>query len=638
MTKIATLLSAFLFSFLANAQPPVIRSFSPMAAPAGAPVTIKGSRFKTDAAANTVYFGTVKATVTAATDSSLVAIVPAGSIYMPIMVQVDTFTAFSMLPFITSYGSNLQLRNNSFDDLKKIASARIPCFADFDNDGRVDMAAVAPNNKFVAYRNIDSAGFASLQAGTTYAAPVNTLHIMAADFDGDGKLDVAMAGVSSAVIPVYRNTSSNGNISFDAPVYYLLSGDNYPRTVEANDMNGDGKADLVISFDHQGTCFSVARSTSSPGNISFAARLNFAFGSVPGGSGNVGDGNKIYVADIDGDGKPDVTSLSRFFPPFLIYRNTSTAGNISFAPKVSITSNRNTTIGNGQYDMKLADINGDNRLDIVYASTDSSYVSIYLNNSSPANILFASKLNIPGPYYPACVGTNDINGDGKVDIVVIGYDSVYVFENNSTTGGVALQPMRAYPGDDFTFEIALPDIDNDGKADIVFSGYDPNDNKTSAWLLQNRMDEARPLALCSGSDSIVIEPGIRGNHYQWQIDTGSGFVNITDDSVYHGTAAASLVLYHPPSSWSGFRFRCIADDVNGPEQYLQFRSIWTGTSGSTWENPLNWTCGRIPDTNTEVIIKNSNVTVNSNVQVKSVYVSPGAGITVRPGFSIQVSR
>jgi hypothetical protein len=632
-----------LFSFLliigfTQAQPPVINSFSPSAAPVGAQVTIQGNHFDINTDSNIVYFGTVRALVNNATNNTLTVTVPAGSSYSFITVKVDTLTAFSRQPFTTSYGSNLQLRSNSFGAPLVIAAARYPCYGDFDNDGRIDMAAIT--NQLAFFKNTDSAGYPNFQLAAQYATTTSPFSIITADFNADGKLDIAVGGTSSASVWLYSNTSSNGNISFASPVYYLLFSDYFPYTLDANDIDGDGKTDLIISYAHQGTCFSVARNTGTGGTISFAARVNFAFGTVPGGSGNVGDANKIYVADIDGDGKPDVTSLSRFFPPFLIYRNTSSPGTVSFAAKVSITSNRDNTVGNGSFDMKLADIDGDNKPEIIYASSDSMLLSVYKNNSTPGNIAYSSKINFYGPYSPVYVAVNDINGDGKTDVALLtAWDSVYVFENKSQPGAVSFLPKRPYLGSYPSQQINLADLDADGKTDIIVSGTDVNNNnRNKTALLKNVIDETAPLALCPVTDSIILEPGISGTAYQWQVDTGTGFTNLIDDANHSGTASSLLILRNPPSSWTGYQYRCVVDGTNDAAQYLRFTAYWMGSFNYLWENPLNWKCGQLPDENCDVVVNYGVLTLNSNQQVRSITVKPGAIFIVSFDMSLTVSH
>src|SRR4029079_3481502 len=83
--------------------PPIITSFSPMSGPIGTTVTISGSHFDPVPSNNIVYFGAVKATISASTDSSLVVTVPMGTTYEPITVMTKTLVAYSNKPFNVTF-------------------------------------------------------------------------------------------------------------------------------------------------------------------------------------------------------------------------------------------------------------------------------------------------------------------------------------------------------------------------------------------------------------------------------------------------------------------------------------------------------------------------------------------------------
>ncbi|MBL0358746.1 MAG: VCBS repeat-containing protein [Chitinophagaceae bacterium] len=638
-------IAAVMFSFvsmIAFSQVPTISSFSPAAGPVGSSVIISGTNYNTTPSANTVYFGAVKAIVTAASTTSITATVPAGSTYLPVSVKVDSLTAFSQQPFVTTFGTGIAIRSNSFAENFTIADARLPCFGDFDNDGLVDMACIINSNRISIFKNNGTPGQFVFGTGIPYATITTPVQIVAVDFNADGKLDLAVVGTGAAVVSIYKNNSGNGSVLFENQLFYPIgSSGNEPYSIDVNDIDGDGKTDLIIGSSHSGTCFSIARNTGTGGNISFAARINFAYGSVPGGSGNVGDACKIYVADIDGDGKPDVTSLSRFFPPFLIYRNTSTPGSVSFAAKVSITSQRNTTIGNGSFDMKLGDLDGDGKPEIMYVSSDSSLLSVYRNTSVAGNISFTSKINIDGPYAPVFVAVNDMNGDGKADIAVLAtYDSVFVYKNNSLPGTVITQPKIGYRTGSAKQAVALADLDADGKADFIVSGINVNSgNSNKTMVLRNIIGDTAPVSLCTSTDSMLLQADVEGLIYQWQLNTGNGFVNIADDSNYTGTASSSFVIKNIPSAWYGYQYRCVVDGVNGSVQFLTFTATWTGSFNNAWENTANWLCGQLPDDNTDVVINSPGfVIINSNVTVRSIKVKPGASVRVNAGYQLYVTH
>src|SRR5712691_1389512 len=73
----------------------VITRFSPIAAPAGASVAISGTNFSATPAGNIVYFGAVRAQMTAASVTNLTVTVPAGAVYGPITATVNGRTAYA---------------------------------------------------------------------------------------------------------------------------------------------------------------------------------------------------------------------------------------------------------------------------------------------------------------------------------------------------------------------------------------------------------------------------------------------------------------------------------------------------------------------------------------------------------------
>ena len=67
-------------------------------------------------------------------------------------------------------------------------------------------------------------------------------------------------------------------------------------------------------------------------------------------------------------------------------------------------------------------------------------------------------------------------------------------------------------------------------------------------------------------------------------------------------------------------------------------NIWTGLVNSFWEIAGNWSCGRVPDIETDVIINSGTVTINSAAFCRRITAGPNANITVTPGFSLTVAN
>jgi Leucine-rich repeat (LRR) protein len=146
------------------------------------------------------------------------------------------------------------------------------------------------------------------------------------------------------------------------------------------------------------------------------------------------------------------------------------------------------------------------------------------------------------------------------------------------------------------------------------------------------------VQLCPPISSTSIISDSVGAGYQWQVNTGSGFNNISNGNNYEGSTTNTLNLINISSLWYGYQYQCIVSGNNGAVYTLQFADTWTGAVDSSWEKPANWSCGSVPDANTDVIINNGTIVLNSNTTVRSLLVNPDASFTIAPGFNLIVTH
>ena len=140
---------------------PIISSFTPMSGPSGTAVTITGTGFSTTASDNIVYFGAVRANVSAATTNTLSVTVPPGASQLPVSVTVNRLTGYSTGIFSVTFPGADNLSVGAFDskiDSPTVLMQRGLAIADYDGDGKPDMATVSNTNvpsSFVAiHRNL----------------------------------------------------------------------------------------------------------------------------------------------------------------------------------------------------------------------------------------------------------------------------------------------------------------------------------------------------------------------------------------------------------------------------------------------------------------------------------------------------
>jgi large repetitive protein len=507
-----------------RAQIPTIGSFTPTSGPVGSSVTLSGNNFSPTAANNIVYFGKVQANVSAATATSLTVAVPAGTTFDPISVTANGLTAYSARPFAVTFanGVGANFGSNALALPQSLVNAHRHCVADLDNDGRLDLAVAANTNRLSLFRNMGGPAEYVLSAGPTYLTNNTIDHIIAADFTGDGKLDLALAFRTVSGVYIYQNSSTVGNLSFEAPVFYATASDNTFH-LGAADIDGNGKTDLVIAYASSGRAFTTALNTGNSGTVSFGPPIHVSFGA------NVSNFNKVYLSDMDGDNKTDVVVLSTYFPAIYFYRNTSGPGTASFAARVSVPVLRPGVITDPSFhELQLGDMDGDNKADMAYVSRDSAFVSLYRNISTVGNIAFATKVNVPTPMPPHQLVMQDFDGDAKADLASWSpFDSVAVFKNNSTPGTLALAAPRYFLGKyGLAFALGAADMDGDGKADLLLSGTNIG-NTNSTLILRNQVNgpvinSFTPVT--AGKDTVVIIRGAR-------------FANAT--AVYFGDSAAT---------------------------------------------------------------------------------------------------
>ena len=177
----------------------------------------------------------------------------------------------------------------------------------------------------------------------------------------------------------------------------------------------------------------------------------------------------------------------------------------------------------------------------------------------------------------------------------------------------------------------------------TFASLSYHGRKDTVYFFVSLPDESGIYACPGGNTIFKSDIGIVGDSYQWQVDMGSGFENISNNSIYFGATSNILILSNPPTSWYGYKYRCIVTSgsivSSSKTSVLYFAMQWIGATNTAWENPENWNCNSLPDENVEVTIPKglpNNPVISSNPSVKSLKLSQGANLKVSSGFNLQI--
>jgi hypothetical protein len=147
--------------------------------------------------------------------------------------------------------------------------------------------------------------------------------------------------------------------------------------------------------------------------------------------------------------------------------------------------------------------------------------------------------------------------------------------------------------------------------------------------------------VCPGA-SLVFDSKMQGASYQWQVNTGSGFTDISESALYNGVQTAVLSVVNPPLEMYGYQFRCVVNGVEiGPVFTIRFRVNWEGALSNSWSDPANWSCNIVPSDKTDVLIlagKPNYPQISANTSVASMTLVPGSSVMVNPGVVLTIVR
>jgi len=510
--------------------------------------------------------------------------------------------------------------------------------ADFDLDNDIDIIASSTgDNKIYLFENTDGNGSFALNQEVSYLVE-NVKGLNIGDYDNDGDIDISAASTHDDKIIWFENGKSNyivhtlnnnhiitsittcdinndgfedifysshdgiyqvinfGSGVFSDEVTIYEDGHNY-NNIHLVDLDNDGNKDLYAT-DWLGD--EVIWFKNTDGNGSFGPVIFIDY------YGNCDAPWGEYPEDYDNDGDLDLLVSMVSEAKFYIYENDG-SGNFT---KTQIIENINSSA------YLSSDINQDGNIDIVIAANDNIY--LYKNDGSGSFLAPTVVYSNLDPYtinaddlnndnYDEIIyntpgwlennqdetfqlheieqwggstdfATGDMDNDTDIDIVTAcrTQECVYFCENINTGDTIiASLPINVKGGN--PEHVALADLTNDGYLDIVIGSW-PAEGVFIAQNYQYQiLNQPFDQYACEGEKAYfsVLSTGVVD--YQWQVQSGSGFTNITNNEIYSGAQKAQLIISEVTNDMFELEYRCKVYDKKGELKITEIAGLYPYT-------------------------------------------------------------
>ena len=404
--------------------------------------------------------------------------------------------------------------------------------ADFNGDGKMDLVSVAS-----AYGEIEvllNNGNGTFTPGATLQVyPDYPSFVTTADVNGDGHVDIISGNYNNHSVTVFTN---DGSGNFALAMTLLLSG--APTCVAAADVNGDGYVDLICAngqtsltvFTNDGSGGFTLAATPSLGQYNFA--------------------EFIATADINGDGHVDIVASLGSAALMVLTNNGSGGFAVASQP----------TTGRQSYFFTAADVNGDGHVDLVSANMYDDSLTVLTNNGS--GVFATAQTLMTGPV-PGWVSAADVNGDGHVDLIVANFETntLTVFTNNGSGSFAMAETLTVGVNPNC---IAALDVNGDGFVDLVAPN---NDVSSSLTVLTNIW----------GITASAITASTIGNSSASMVGNGSGLSWTTNAyTPTMGDGTHNFITSTAKGAYTQI----------GNITFVEIQLIWTSKGSTTPGSPL----------------------------------------------------
>jgi uncharacterized repeat protein (TIGR01451 family) len=320
--------------------------------------------------------------------------------------------------------------------------------ADFDQDGRQDLAiANSWSDTVTVYYRLASGGF-----GTAATVPVGAAPIALAvgNLNGDAFPDLAVANRNDDTVSILLNDGlgalAGGAVTIGAS----------PDGVALADMDVDGRIDLLV-VDHGAGTISI-----------LLGNGNGTFGSPTSVTTQL-TADRLAIGLFNGDAYPDVAA--RGIGEVVIHLGS--AGGV-LGPPATIP-----LPGFGGKGIAVGHLNGDSALDLAVTVSNAYTVAVLLGNGNGG---FAPPVSYPTGRTPSSVAIADLDGNGTADLAVTAAGDHAVVTLNGNGNGTFGPPVKYGTGGHGPLGIAVAELDGNPGLDVALANYDSDTVSIHAGL------------------------------------------------------------------------------------------------------------------------------------------------------------
>jgi hypothetical protein len=361
--------------------------------------------------------------------------------------------------------------------------------ADLYRTGQPQLIVNSRTNSLLILTNNGSGGFGSNAVVSGFTANTFNNFVtappIAADIFGNGSPAIIVGGWNGQNGQNWLTVlTNNGANVFGTNASYSTGLLGYPpQQIVAADVNGDAKLDLIAVYAYLGGSSWNITVLTNNGSGGFATNVTLTLNGYA----------QLAVADVNGDGRPDLVAAYYYngYSQLTVFTNLSPTG---ASPFYSAAASHTYQITSGASPISLvaADVNGDGKVDMIIANNNNpGTLSVMTNNGYGVFALASSP--VVGAY-PHAVTAADVNGDGKVDLISanwglptntvngqLNWGTLSVLTNNGS--GVFTNTATFSTGKGPTAVVTL-DVNSDGRPDLIAANYTGFTNSSYSFYAQ----------------------------------------------------------------------------------------------------------------------------------------------------------